>query len=101
MTGGITAGSGMAIGALGKTSSGIQIGKTSKPQYGKVNAGYGTPRTNGNTLISIQNNAGKRIFSLDMDSFHAVHMHLPKIFPNRHIPIGSIFSGIYSGVRQW
>ena len=101
MTGGITAGAGMAVGALGKTSSGIQVGKTAKPQYGKVNAGYGTPKTNGNTLISIQNNAGKRMFSLDLDSIHAVHMHLPKLFPGKHIPIGAIGSGIYAGVRQW
>ena len=101
MTGGITAGGGMAVGALGKTSSGIQIGKTAKPQYGKVNAGYGTPKTNGNTLISIQNNAGKRMFSLDLDSIHAVHMHLPKILPGKHIPIGAISLGIYAGVRQW
>ena len=101
MTGGITAGAGMTVGALGKTSSGIQIGKTAKPQYGKVNAGYGTPKTNGNTLISIQNNAGKRIFSLDLDSIHSVHMHLPKLLPGKHIPIGAICSGIYAGGRQW
>ena len=101
MTGGITAGAGMAIGALGKTSSGIQIGETMKSQYGKINAGYGTPKTNGNTLLSIQNNVGKRMFSIDLDSVHAVHMHLPKILPKAHIPIGAIGSGIYGGVVQW
>ncbi len=101
MTGGITAGAGMSIGALNKTLSGIQFGKTAKPQYGKVNIGYGTPKTHGSTLISIQNKAGKRMFSLDFDSFHAVHIHLPRIFPRKHIPIGAIFSGIYAGARQW
>ena len=101
MTGGITAGAGMAAGALGKASSGIQIGKTAKPQYGRANVGYGTPRTNGSTLISIQNNAGKRIFSLDFDASNAVHMHLPKLLSKTHIPIGAIGSGIYAGVRQW
>lgn len=77
------------------------IGKTAKPQYGRVNFGYGTPRTNGTTLISIQNRAGKRIFSFDFDSDHAVHMHLPKILPKRHIPIEAISSGIYYEARQW
>ena len=101
MTGGITSGVGMSIGAIGKTSSGIQIGKTAKPQYGKVNAGYGTPKTNGSTVLSVQNNAGKRMFSLDLDAVNGVHAHLPKLFPNKHIPVGSILSGAYSGVIQW
>ena len=99
MTGGITSGAGMAIGALCKTSPGIQIGKTAKSQYGKVNIGYGTPRTNGSTLVSVQNNAGQRLFSLDLDAMHAVHMHLPKVFPKVHIPVGAIFSGIYGGTK--
>ena len=101
MTGGITSGMGMAIGAIGKTSSGIQIGKTAKPQYGKVNAGYGTPKTNGTTLVSFQNNAGKRVFSVDFDAVHAVHMNLPMLAPKAHIPIGSVVSGVYAGTKQW
>ena len=100
MAGGIMAGAGLAIGAIGKTSSGFQIGKTAKSQYGKINIAYGTPKTNGLTLISLQNKAGKRIFSLDFDSLHAIHMHLPKILPGKHIPIGSILSGVYTGARK-
>lgn len=100
MSGGIVAGAGMSFGALGKTSSGIQMGHTQKPQYGKVNIGYGTPKTNGSTIISVQNNAGKRMFSLDFDANKAVHMHLPNIFPKKHIPIGSIIPGLYSGFNS-
>jgi len=99
MTGGILAGAGMTYGALTKTFSGIQFGKTIKPQYGRVNIGYGTPKTNGNTIISIQNNAGRSIFRLDVDALHSVHMHIPSI-TKEHIPIGSIVAGIASGIRQ-
>jgi len=68
-------------------------------QYGRVNIGYGTPRTNGNTIISVQNNAGQSIFRLDVDALHSVHMHIPSI-TKAHIPIGSIVSGVASGIRR-
>ena len=101
MTGGIMAGAGMTAGSLLKNAKGLQIGKTAKPQYGKANIGYGTPKTSGNTLLSIQNKAGKCIFRFDMDAVNAVHMHLPQLLSKTHIPIGSIGTGLYSGVKRW
>lgn len=75
MTGGIMVGASMTYGSLLQKANGIKIGTTAKPQYGKVNIGYGNPATNGNTLISIQNNAGKSVFRLDADAKNMLHMH--------------------------
>lgn len=55
-----------------KNARGIKIGKTAKPQYGKANIGYGNPNTNGNTLISVQNSAGKSVFRLEADAAYAL-----------------------------
>jgi len=75
MSGGIMAGASMTFGLLLKGANGLQIGRTAKPQYGRANIGYGNPATNGNTLISIQNKAGKSLFRLDVDAVNLLHMH--------------------------
>ncbi len=75
MTGGIMSGASMTYGSLLKNANGIKIGSTAKPQYGKVNIGYGNPATNGNTIISIQNKAGKSLFRLEADAVNMLHMH--------------------------
>ena len=97
MWGGITSGVGMAAGSMLKKLPGVQIGQTQKPQYGKVNIGYGTPNANGMSIASFQNNLGKRVFGLDIDIVNGIHMHLPYILPDEHIPIGSIVTGIIAG----
>ncbi len=75
MTGGIMSGASMTYGSLLKNVNGIKIGSTAKPQYGNVNIGYGNSATNGNTIISIQNNAGKSLFRLEADAVNMLHMH--------------------------
>ncbi len=75
MSGGIMAGASMTYGSLLKNANGIKIGSTAKQRYGRVNIGYGNPATNGNTLISIQNSAGKSVFRLEADAVNMLHMH--------------------------
>lgn len=78
MTGGIMAGASMTYGSLLKNANGIKLGTTDKPQYGRANIGYGNPKTNGNTIISIQNKAGKSVFRLEADAINMLHMHYGK-----------------------
>lgn len=75
MAGGIMSGLSMTYGSIMKNARGIKIGKTAKPQYGKAIIGYGNPNTNGNTLISVQNSAGKSVFRLEADAANMLHMH--------------------------
>ena len=78
MTGEIMAGASMTYGSLLKNANGFKIGSTAKPQYGKVNVGYGNPSTNGNTIISLNNNAGKSVFRIEADAVNILHMHYGK-----------------------
>jgi len=102
MAGGIMAGASMTYGSLLKNAEGIKIGTTEKPQYGRANIGYGTPKTNGNTIISIQNNAGKSVFRLDADAINMLHMHYGKTKATMAIHRTGIIrtiAGVISGVN--
>lgn len=104
MYSGMTSGTSMAFGAFGKHLNGLKFGTTSKSQYGKVNIGYGNPKTNGNTLISIQNNAGKTFFRLDADAQNMLHMHYGFTKSSMKIHRTAIINtaiGIMSGVRGY
>ena len=100
MTGGIMAGASMTYGSLLKNAKGFKIGTTAKEQYGRVNIGYGNPSKNGNTLISVQNKAGKTLFHLDADSINMLHMHYKsakKAITVHRIGIINTLAGVIAG----
>lgn len=75
MWGGILFGASMSYLAYKGTSGGIHIGKTSKPQYGRVSLGYGNSENHAQTIISIQNALGQSRFRIDIDLINYLHIH--------------------------
>ncbi len=101
MVGGIISGISMSFGSLMKNATGLKIGNTAKSQYGKVNLGYGNPKTNGNTLISFQKKSGKTYFRLDVDAVNMLHMHYgstKKAMQIHRSGIINAIAGVISGV---
>ncbi len=109
MSGGVSFGVGMTAGrVLYKTgSTGLKIGNTAKPQYGKVTLGYANPNTGGGSLVTVSNNAGKRVIGIDADVQNYLHFNLPKnniigtVLHQKveHIPF-YIATGTLSGLMQ-
>ena len=75
MVGGISAGVSMAVSAPLVHSDGVKIGKTAKPDKGRLEIGYGNPRVKGYTVINYNNSAGKSVFRIDFDPVHQLHAH--------------------------
>ena len=99
MTGGIMSGASMTFGSMFKNAAGFKFGTTPRPQYGRVNMGYGTPKTNGNTLLSIQNSSGKSIFRIEADACNMLHLHYGKTksaLAKHRTAIVNFIAGVFS-----
>jgi len=104
VTGSIMSGVG-ALSTIGSSSSGLSIGHTEKPQYGRVTIGYGSGTSeeglnNGMTLINFSNKKGQSRFRLDADPSNMVHMHFGPTHKTRGIhrkTITEIIFGVITG----
>ena len=104
MAGGITFAATSALGVLGQTAQGIKIGNTAKPQYGRINIGYGNSRVQGTTFFSLQKGSGKCLFRLEFDVSHYLHWHYGATnrLLNIHRPANWVYTfwGGLSGATQ-
>ena len=75
MWGGIMFGASASYAFFKSSSFGLHIGKTMKPQYGRLSLGYGDAEKHTQTLFSIQNMMGKSRFRLDVDLNNYLHIH--------------------------
>lgn len=104
MTGRIMAGASMTYGSLLRNSGGIQIGETPNPNHGRVDIGYGNPKYNGNTILSVNNKAGSSRFRIDTDANNLLHLHYGRTSKLRSIHrtgLVKFIAGGLSGVREY
>ncbi|MBR4209771.1 MAG: hypothetical protein IKQ96_06115 [Lachnospiraceae bacterium] len=105
MAGGVAVGAGLGIGTAINSSKGILIGKTQKPQKGRIEIGYGaSEKKNGGTIINYNNSNGSSRFRVDIDHDHLLHVHYGHSGKlrdqHRNEPV-KLFLGIMSGVAAF
>lgn len=99
MAGGIVGGASQVASGGFKIAAklGVKTGRKAGIKLGKVKLLSPNSKKsihNGGTLLKIGNT-----FRIDVGSNSLLHMHLPGI--DKHLPIGTVISGLYGGIRKW